>query len=155
MSVDVPSEYEATETSSGLSVQIQGSEDYLGYGYEDYLAIFELIERGDDSLEDIANEYFNKDYGDNFSHNLSYGFYSYTTDNYGPLSLVTVDDNSTNPKFRPDTVCLQSGVQDSLSFHKSSNGGGSSGVCNAGFGILSLLVLGLALRKKNSHINFM
>ena len=110
MSVDVPSEYEATETSSGLSVQIQGSEDYLGYGYEDYLAIFELIERGDDSLEDIANEYFNKDYGDNFSHNLSYGFYSYTTDNYGPLSLVTVDDNSTNPKFRPDTVCLQSGV---------------------------------------------
>ena len=161
MTVHVPSGWTATETSSGYTLLLEDST-------RNYAVMFALIQKGNDSLYDLATEYY-YEYGD--GNGLEGGggtFYSFYSDTYNPdgSSWVLLDDHDTR-SIVPSGYCLIQSVTKNLLTESTSTqatwrnirnslainingggGGGGGGGCNAGFGILSLFVIGFAFKKK-------
>ena len=151
MSMNVPDGWTAEETRDGMSVILDGPSS-------SYVIIYALTEKGNDTLKDVAEEYCDYYSGSGLKRDSIGGFYSFSTEHWGTPAVAMVHDSSTRSAV-PSGYCLLQVVSDatsydtweyingSLSIHMSGGGGGGGG-CNAGFGILSLLVIGFAFRKK-------
>ena len=151
--VDVPSGWIATESDNGGTVLLQDSSD------SSVFIMFVIRETEGRSLYDNAYSWYEADDTSNFESD-SHGGYSFLwTDSDGVISDVFVDDNSTNPNIESGyywVATVSEYVDDATwdSVYASAYSPGSAGGdeessgCNSGFGVLTLCVLGLVLKKR-------